>query len=304
MLFQIWYVLIVGAVLSAAGGWLLDRLVRATGHAAITNFDLAGFFLSARGLAFLALLVGIGRVYSWQSGAACCCWPPPIRRRPWTRPTRWGVRCAAAPPDLAGLVVFHRLCRRAGATGRLAALIAWWLLGSQDINYYLYHQPREWWLAVAGGAVLALGYAAIALVLWFRLLFATHLVLFHRESPRMAMAKSWSMTRGRMLPLAVVLGGWWLVVALVAAACSALIGFIAALALARRAPCRSLARHHSRRRRSDLVDRSRCRHPEHVWRSHPGPPVLSGMRRNSARRVRRPQRHACELRTPRGRLPP
>ena len=37
VLFQIWYALIVGAILSSAAGWLLNRLVRTTGSAAITN---------------------------------------------------------------------------------------------------------------------------------------------------------------------------------------------------------------------------------------------------------------------------
>src|SRR5262245_19293232 len=59
VLFQIWYALLVSTIFGSAAGWVLDRLVRTTGSAAITNFDLAGFFLSPRGIAFLALLVGV-----------------------------------------------------------------------------------------------------------------------------------------------------------------------------------------------------------------------------------------------------
>ena len=72
----------------------------------------------------------------------------------------------------------------------VAAAIARLLIGTQDINYYLYHQPREWWLAVVGGIVLVAGYALVALALWFRLVFAVQLVLFHKRAPRAALARA------------------------------------------------------------------------------------------------------------------
>jgi len=62
-LFQVWYGLLVSALAGSAAGWLLDRLVRTTGSAAVTNFDLAGFFLSPWGLAFIALMVATGSAF-------------------------------------------------------------------------------------------------------------------------------------------------------------------------------------------------------------------------------------------------
>ena len=91
-----------------------------------------------------------------------------------------------------------------------------------------------------------------------------------------------------MLSLAVLLGGWWLVVSLIFTAGSALAGLIAAAALSAAGThvWTSLAIILSAPL-GDLADRIRWAHCQHGGRSHPGPAALSGLRRDGARRVRR-----------------
>ncbi|MCI0357739.1 MAG: glycerophosphodiester phosphodiesterase [Planctomycetaceae bacterium] len=232
VLFQIWYALIVSAILSSAAGWMLEQVVRTSGSAAITNFDLAGFFLSPRGLAFLALLAGTWSAFFWaeRSGVLLMAAANPPAAMGATGALRLSLRRSPHWMWLGGwyLLVFAGVLLPIAV---IAAVIAKFLLGAHDINYYLYHQPREWWLAVVCGILLGAAYAGAVLALWFRLVFALQLVLFGRETPRAALARSWSMTKGRILSLALALGGWWLVVALLTAAGSALVGCGALAAL-------------------------------------------------------------------------
>src|SRR6476469_8105826 len=56
--FQLCYALVVGAALAAGVSWLLESLIARAGAAAVTNYDLAAFFLSVPGLCFLAVTIG------------------------------------------------------------------------------------------------------------------------------------------------------------------------------------------------------------------------------------------------------
>jgi len=231
-LFQVWYGLLVSALAGSAAGWLLDRLVRTTGSAAVTNFDLAGFFLSPWGLAFIALMVATGSAFllAERCGVLLLVAANPSAPLAATDALRLSLLHS---PRLAWLGWWYALVFAAALLpfALVAALIAWLVLGAHDINYYLFHQPREWWLAVACGALLAAGYASVAIFLWFRLVFAAQLVLFERMSPRAALARSWSMTKGRVLTMALLMGGWWLVVSLIFAVSLALAGVCVAAAL-------------------------------------------------------------------------
>ena len=91
----------------------------------------------------------------------------------------------------------------------LGAGIASVLLGSHDINYYLYHEPVEWWVTIALGILLALTNAVFAVVLGVRFMFALPLMLFERQSPRVALRRSWQLTRRGALGSLYVVGGWW-----------------------------------------------------------------------------------------------
>lgn len=230
--FQVGYALAVGVILSTAVGWLLDYLLRRGGSVAITNFDLAGFFLSIHGLAFLfilacawgafflversgLLLLAIGREAN-TVGPTAALWRSLIQLPRLARLWLWYM------------VLFALLLAPFAALG---AAVAFVLVGQHDINYYLYHEPPEWWLALACGGVLGLTYSVLALALWFRLLFAVQFVVFQNARPRTALAQSWSLTKGRVLSLAISLGGWWLLTWLITSAVSTGVSVLGGLVL-------------------------------------------------------------------------
>jgi glycerophosphoryl diester phosphodiesterase len=207
LIFQIWYCLAVSVVLSIAIDWLLGHLIRRSGSAAVTNYDLAGFFLSPRGAAFLAVTIcALGAFYlAERSGLLLLAASRPRSIAP--ADALW--RSLRRLPQLTHLAIWYAAIAALLLVPVviMAMLVAKGLLGRHDINYYLYHQPREWWLAVSCGVVLACIYLLAILTIWFRLLFALQYVLLDNASPRDAIRRSWRTTSGRAAPMAVVIGG-------------------------------------------------------------------------------------------------
>src|SRR5512136_2637861 len=83
------------AAFAPLGGWLMNRVVARSGSAVISNYDIAAFVLSPRGLVFvlLVLVSAIGfqmaqfAGYAWISGHS-------IERRPVTLWSTLGAVCA------------------------------------------------------------------------------------------------------------------------------------------------------------------------------------------------------------------
>ena len=166
ILFQIWYALIAGAIISV--GRRLAARSSGTGHGQRGDYELrpGGIFSFGAGAPFLALLAGIlGRLFlAERCGVLLLAAAHPSAGIDATDALGRSLR--RRPPDLAGLVVFPRLCRRAGAMPAVAALWPGWLLGSGHQLLPLSSAAR----VAAGGRLrggVALGYAAIALVLGF-----------------------------------------------------------------------------------------------------------------------------------------
>ena len=214
--FQVGYALAFSVVLSAALGWLLEHLVRRGGSVAITNFDLAGFFLSIHGAIFLFLLAVAWSAFFLAERCGLLLMAAG-RETNAVSPADALWRSLLQLPQLARLglwylLLFTVLLVPFAAAG---AVVARALVLQHDINYYLYHEPPEWWLALACGGVLGLVYGLLAFALWFRLLFAIQFVVFQNVRPLTALRQSWSLTQGRLWSLAVPLGGWWLLTWLV-----------------------------------------------------------------------------------------
>ncbi len=223
-IFQIWFA-VIGAVLFApASAWVLDSLVVSSGRVAISNYDLTGFFLSLRGLVFVVwvgvswfaillaeaagLILLCANLHSSINSPAAALWQT-LRAMP--RIARLGLWIGVALV----LVALPFLL--------IAAAVAIAMLGSHDINYYLYHEPIEWWVTVGIGFTLALAYVAAAGIVAVRFMFALPLVLFERQSPRRALRTSWALTRGQVAASFAVVGGWWILASLIAAALSLLV---------------------------------------------------------------------------------
>lgn len=92
----------------------------------------------------------------------------------------------------------------------VAAVIALWLLGDYDINYYLAEQPPAFQAALACGAVLAAGLTLVLAWLASGWILSLPLVLFERLAPRAALAESRRRTAGSRQVVVMLLLAWGL----------------------------------------------------------------------------------------------
>lgn len=92
----------------------------------------------------------------------------------------------------------------------VAAVIALWLLGDYDINYYLAEQPPAFQAALACGAVLATGLTLVLAWLASGWILSLPLVLFEGLAPREALAESRRRTAGSRRVVVMLLLAWGL----------------------------------------------------------------------------------------------
>ena len=212
--FEFWFSVLYAAAFTPMAAWLLNRLVVSGGQLAISNYDLIGFLLSARGIAFLLLSLAfiLTLWYAEQVGLMIIALGACLDRK---TSVSFALReNIVLLPELILLGILQAACYGAVclpfAGG--AALTYWLLLGDRDINYYLTFRPWNWYVALA--IVGVLGTACLFLVTWLfvRWIFAVPAVVFEKTTARGAMSVSWRRTRSRFWSMAIVLGSWWLAV--------------------------------------------------------------------------------------------
>ena len=206
------------ALLTPLIGWIAGQIIGTTGDAVISNYDIAAFALSLRGVVFVlvvaALTIGLLLAefagLTWLSGHA-------IARRKTTVVSVIGF-VARNLPQLVALsgLAFVRLVLLLLPFLAVAAAIWFGRLAGHDINYYLAENPPEWRRAKLIVAILAIGYALLATWQLARWLYALPIMLYERRGPRASLQRSVEMTRGQLKAILLPLAGWWVPVTVTA----------------------------------------------------------------------------------------
>ncbi len=210
--YEVLFKLLSVLVLVPAVAGTLFHLVRLHGRTALTNADILGFLLSPLGVlyAYVLGLKVLGLAMLEYAGAMA------LAAMKETGGWR-GVRHAAAALAmratrvllLAGKILL--LLALALAPFAVAAALSYrWLLGEQDINFYLAERPPRFYAACAIGGVLSL--CAMALVAWLfvRWLFALPILLFEDVPVWRVLRESADRTAGARRRLAWLTLGWLL----------------------------------------------------------------------------------------------
>jgi glycerophosphoryl diester phosphodiesterase len=202
------------AIFTPLIGWIAGRIIGSTGDAVISNYDIASFALSLRGvlLVLVAVALTIGLLLAefagltWLSGHA-------IGGRRTTLASTIGF-VARNLPRLVVLstFVFLRLLLLLLPFAAVVAVIWFGTLAGHDVNYYLAENPPEFRRAKLIVAVLGAGYALLAAWQLARWLYALPIMLYEKRPPRESLQRSFAMTRGRVKDLVVPLIGWWVIV--------------------------------------------------------------------------------------------
>ena len=212
--FEIWTTLIFMVSFTPATGWLLNRLVAASGQYAVSDNDLLAFFLSSQGILFLILSFGfvLAFWFAEQVGLLIISVKAVLEKQVSVSRVLWeqithlpvlfrlgllqaAVYLAASIPFVLGIGLTYRL-----------------LLWEWDLYYYLNVRPLSWWIAVAIAGTILAAYLLLAAWLHIRWIFSIPDLVFEGVAPTKALRNSWQQTRGRCWEFVVPLAICWIIV--------------------------------------------------------------------------------------------
>lgn len=197
------------AVLAPALGALINLAVSLSDQTALTDQDIAMFFLSpvgfAASIAVVAVLLLV-EVIGFTFMAA-------VLRQPgtgWFAARRALGLVASRAPALVqfALRFVLRVLVIALPFVIVGLAVAWWYLTEFDINYYLTYRPPEFMMAVGIIGAIVLVLAVILLVRLSGWALALHLVLFDGVAPRDAFDQSHNQMVGHRVWLSIRLVIW------------------------------------------------------------------------------------------------
>ena len=227
--FEFWSTLIFMVSIAPASGWLLNRLVAASGQYAVSDNDLVAFFLSSQGILFLIFSIGFVLTFWFaeQVGLLII-----------------SVRAASEKKIAVSQVLWEQIAHfpaliRLGLLQAGAYLVAsipfllgiglvYWLLLEFDIYFYVNVKPMSFWIALIIAGTLSAVYLLLAAWLYIRWLFSIPILVVEQATPLEALKKSWKQTRGRFRQFAVPFAVWWVVVFISSLAMTWLMRFSAA----------------------------------------------------------------------------
>ena len=202
----IWSVALV--VLSPLTSWMLNRLVARSGNMVVGNTELIAWLMSPAGLLALTLwgMLALLGVVLEVTGLI---WIAAGDAHKGLRSAKQALQqLLPALPNLLNfclsvflLCVMVLLPLVAGLAGVYRVFIS-----QYDINYYLTARPAQWWWALACGAAWLLVWAAAAVGLLLRWLYAFPLWLEGVRPFRSTLRASWQATRRSYLFLLRTMG--------------------------------------------------------------------------------------------------
>ena len=212
--FEFWSTLIFLVSFAPASGWLLNRLVAASGQYAVSDNDLVVFFLSIQGIVFLILSIGfvLAFWFAEQVALLIISIKAAYKKKVSVSRVLW--------EHITHLPALFRLgLLQAGAYLVLSipfllglGLTYWLLLREWDLYFYLNVRPMSWWIALAVGGTISVAYLLLSTWLYVRWLFSIPILLFEGATPFGALRKSWRHTRRRFWKFALPFAVWWVVV--------------------------------------------------------------------------------------------
>jgi glycerophosphoryl diester phosphodiesterase len=228
--FDIWTTVIFMVSFVPASGWLLNRLVAASGQFAVSDNDLLAFFLSFQGILFLIFSVSfvLAFWFAEQVGLLIICVNAVIKKK--ISVSRVLLEQIRRLPALIHLGLIQAACYLGASIPFLSGigLVYWLLLREWDLYYYISVQPASWWIALIIAGAISAAYLLLAAWLYIRWLFSIPILVFEDATPYRALRKSWRQTRERFREFAVPLLVWWALVFISSAAVTWLVRAAAA----------------------------------------------------------------------------
>ena len=227
--FEFWSSLIFMISFAPASGWLLNRLVTASGQYAVSDNDLVAFFLSSQGIFFLLFSIGFALTFWFaeQVGLLIISVRAAFEEKIAVSQVLWEQM--AHFPALIRLGLLQAGVYLVASIPFLLGIgLVYWLLLEFDIYFYINVKPLSFWIALIIAGTLSATYLLLAAWLYVRWLFSIPILVVEHAKPLEALRKSWKQTRGRFWQFAVPFAVWWVVVFILSLAMTWLVRFSAA----------------------------------------------------------------------------
>jgi glycerophosphoryl diester phosphodiesterase len=210
--FEVAFKTAVVALGALGAGWIVGPLIASTGHAAVTNTEIARFLVAPAGIAYLVLIaLALMLATLIEHVGVIAIAATPLRGRAVTVSETLAALAAVSLRlftfGINSLATLAFLCAPFAVVGGLAYLA---LLSRHDINYYLSNRPPSFYAAAAIGGLLLAGLAARLAMLYVDLVLVMPILLFEDRRGRAAMGESRERVRGARLRIGAILLGWQL----------------------------------------------------------------------------------------------
>lgn len=208
--FELMFRLLGLAIFIPLTAWLTARLIQWSGSGAVSNYDLADFFLSFKGLCYVTAVTSIAFALAFFEFGGLTALAISLHRRERIRSAQLFGFLGLSLPRLWRLSVRQFLTYLAIALPFLAVAGGAYLffLTENDINYYLYAKPPAFWIAASISTVAGLGFAWCAVRLFLRWIYSVPLVLFTNLSPAAALRESTALVKAHKRETTLMLLRW------------------------------------------------------------------------------------------------
>lgn len=208
--FELLYRLTAAVLFTPLVAWLITSLIALSGNGAVSNYDIASFLLSFKGLLYLAVVVSLAFALTFLEFGGLLTLALALHRQ---------VEISL-PQLLRHLIVslwnLWRLSIRQFFVYLLIAIPCLTVAGGtylailteSDINYYLIAKPPEFWITAAVAVVCGLAFLFVAGRFFTDWLFSIPLLLFTTVNPAEALAGSVTIARARRKPIILMLLRW------------------------------------------------------------------------------------------------
>ncbi|MEM9235827.1 MAG: glycerophosphodiester phosphodiesterase family protein [Verrucomicrobiota bacterium] len=208
--FELLYRLVAAVVFTPLIAWLTARLIALSGSGAISNYDIASYLLSFKGLLYLAVVVSFGFALTFFEFGGLLALALAIHRGASIRLPQLIRHLILSLWKLWRLSVRQFAIYLGIAVPCLAVVGVTFLklLTESDINYYLIAKPKEFWITAGVATVCGLTFVYFAGRRFLDWIFSIPLILFSEASPIEAMRESTRIARPHRKELILMLLRW------------------------------------------------------------------------------------------------
>jgi glycerophosphoryl diester phosphodiesterase len=214
-------------------GFLFRSLVAVSGSAVLSDQDILYFFLGPAGWCCAIIVGALGlAIFALQQTAlmGVVCARADGKRLGVIGAIKFAAAHAFPVVRLTSriIVLFLLILAPFGAAGALAYFV---LLTRYDINFYLKEKPREFWIAVSIGTVVAIALLSLLMRILTSWLFALPLVVFENVDSSRALGESRRRVRGNRRTVLLYILLWAAAMFVLSAITTAIVGAVGRLVI-------------------------------------------------------------------------